>query len=64
MEKFDHRDCTGRKICPTQNVELLESPHGTWEVDAVADDNNTVYIISGPGTILCTGSQLRILPKS
>lgn len=42
-------------------VELLEFPYGKWEVDAV--DERNVYPVSGPGTILCAGHQVRIVDK-
>jgi hypothetical protein len=47
----------------TDNVELLVEPYGIWEVDEVSDDGKTLYLIDGPGTIICDYTQVRIKPK-
>lgn len=53
-------DCMGRKIVPTQNANLLVFPFGTWEIEAINEKTQDVYIINGPGTLICNGDQLRI----
>ncbi len=56
-------DILGQKIAPTQNVVLLESPFGNWEVDAVDVTTGTIYLVDGPGTIFCNANQVRIIKK-
>jgi hypothetical protein len=48
---------------PTNNVELLEPPYGKWEVDAVSDDGETLYLVDSCGTIICHYTQVRLLSK-
>ena len=48
---------------PTDNVELLEYPYGKWEVDAVSDDGETLYLVDGCGTIICRYTQVRLLER-
>jgi hypothetical protein len=56
---FCQTDVSGRRLSPTQNVELLVSPFGEYEVEAV--DESSVYLVDSCGGIFCNGSQVRVL---
>ncbi len=46
-------------IKPTNVVELLVDPYGTYEVDATDEETATVYLVDSCGTIICNESQVR-----
>lgn len=47
----------------TENVELLEPPYGKWEVEAVSDGGETLYLVQDSGTFICHYTQVRILER-
>jgi hypothetical protein len=48
---------------PTDNVQLFVSPFGKWEVDAVSDDGETLYLADNCGMIICHYTQVRLLER-